>query len=512
MKGSLTDHIPSLKETGGGRIILLFLLFLVSIYTLITSGMVSWGVMMMMPLIIIAGIIFLKKRDYIFFLLLFTNFYVMDLNREGFIPFPPSLLNELLEILLIYMALIRHEKSNIEIDKNLMLYALLIWFGFCCLEYLNNPGGLGINTYAWWTGARLMCFSLIYAFIVCSIYVNTPKKLLVFIFIWAIFVIYSALWCYKQQQFGFTVAENAFLMGPGRATHFMNGGSLIRYFSCFTDAANFGCHTAAAGAFFTILAITQKIKRLRIFFLVTAAASTWAMFQSGTRTGIFCLMAGIMVFITISKSAKVAVPVTIIFIIFASILMFTKIGDSNQQIRRMRTAFDSNDASANVRTVNKQAIAKYMQDVPWGMGIGMDASDIPVNNKLKILSMIPPDSEYVYIWVRTGKIGITIFVITTLLMIIGASYTVLFRIKSRSLSGIGAAFISAFISIHLGGYANQVLMQFPNVIIFYGGLSLVYVLPQIESQWVTYEEDLLAKEKERKRLKAEKKKKYVTRD
>ena len=43
-------------------------------------------------------------------------------------------------------------------------------------------------------------------------------------------------------------------------------------------------------------------------------------------------------------------------------------------------------------------------------------------------------------------------------------------------------------------------------------LSLVFVLPQIEPQWITYEEGLLAKEKERRRLRAEKKKKYVTRD
>jgi hypothetical protein len=223
------------------------------------------------------------------------------------------------------MALIKHEKSNIEIDKNLMLLALLIWLGFCCLEYLNNPGGLGIHTYAWWTGARLMSFSLIYAFIVCTIYVNTPKKLIVFISIWAIFIISRKLFgVLNNRKYGFTAGEKAFLMGPGRATHYLRGGALIRYFSFFTDAANFGCHTAAAGAFFIILAITQKIRKWRIFFLITAAASTWAMFQSGTRTGIFCLMAGIVVFITLSKSTKIAIPVTIGFVIFASILIFTK--------------------------------------------------------------------------------------------------------------------------------------------------------------------------------------------
>jgi hypothetical protein len=88
MKGSLTDHIPSLKESGGGRTILLFLLFILSIYTMITSGMVAWGAIMMVPLFIIVGIILVSERDYIFFLLLFVNYFISAFAREGYIPIP----------------------------------------------------------------------------------------------------------------------------------------------------------------------------------------------------------------------------------------------------------------------------------------------------------------------------------------------------------------------------------------------------------------------------------------
>ena len=71
--------------------------------------------------------------------------------------------------------------------------------------------------------------------------------------------------------------------------------------------------------------------------------------------------------------------------------------------------------------------------------------------------------------------------------------------------GIGAGFCCAFVAIQLGGYANQVLMQFPNCLIFYGGLSIVYILPYLEPEWNRYEEKLLAEQEERKRLKLEKK-------
>lgn len=121
------------------------------------------------------------------------------------------------------------------------------------------------------------------------------------------------------------------------------------------------------------------------------------------------------------------------------------------------------------------------------------------------MATIPPDSEYVFIWLRTGIIGLSTFLITTFAMLFFACWIVFFKLKSPSLRGIGAGFCCAFVSQQLGGYGNQVLMQFPNCLVFYGGLSLVYVLPHIENEWTKYEEVQLAKQKEKERIKLEKK-------
>jgi hypothetical protein len=59
------------------------------------------------------------------------------------------------------------------------------------------------------------------------------------------------------------------------------------------------------------------------------------------------------------------------------------------------------------------------------------------------------------------------------------------------------------ISQQLGGYGNQVLMQFPNCLVFYGGLAIVYVLPHIENEWIAYENEQLALLEEKKRIKEE---------
>ena len=281
-------------------------------------------------------------------------------------------------------------------------------------------------------------------------------------------------------------------------------GTLIRYFSTFSDAASYGCNAAATSVAFIIFGITTKIKKDRWFFLIVAALVIKSMFASGTRTAIFCIFAGFIVYIFLSKSFKIAIPATILGLFAFIILAFTTIGQGNQQIRRMRSAFNKDDASANVRTINQQTMRKYMQEAPWGIGLGM-GDNVPKNNKYWLMSRIPPDSEYVYIWLRTGRIGITLYIITMLIMLGGASYIVFFKLKSPSLRGIGGGFCSAFVAIQLGGYGNQILMQFPNCLLFYGGLTIVYILPYIEPAWVEVERKQLAEQEERKRLKLEKK-------
>ncbi len=438
-----------------------------------------------------------------FWTLITVNYFIQ--MKDLTLPIPTSLPNEMLQLTLLAIAVIDvRQTPNFNRAGNMMLFALVVWCGFCTLEILNDTCNLGIDVAMWYNGARLMAFQILYIFLVFSIYISSPETLIRYLKIWALFTLFSAFWTWKQQNMGFTVAENTWIQTRGRNTHILNAGTLIRYFSTFSDAANYGINAAASAAAFIIISITTRIKKVKIFFIFISIVVIWGMFQSGTRTAIFCLGAGLFVYVFLSKSFKIAIPFSIAFVIFAFLLIFTSIGNSNQQIRRMRSAFNKDDASANVRDINKEAIKKYIKDAPWGIGLGM-GYNVPSNNKYSKLATIPPDSEYVYIWIRTGPIGITVFIITTIIMFLGACRVVLFQLKNRSLIGIGGGLCGSFVAIQLGGYANQVLMQFPNCLIFYGGLAIVFVLPYIEPEWVKYEEQLLVKEEEQKRLKLEKK-------
>lgn len=494
------------SRENGGRVLLLFLLFLLALYQLTHAGFQPFALVCMVPLLILAIYCAFRWRMSTFWMLIFVNYFIQMKDISESISFPVSLPNEMLQIILLAIAIVdAREKPHFERAANLMLFSLVVWCGFCTLEILNDTCNLGINIGSWYTGARLMAFQLLYAFLVFSIYISTPENLLKYLKIWGALALFSAFWVWKQKTYGFTTSESIWMETRGRVTHILNAGTLIRYFSTFSDAANYGCNAAATAAAFIIFAITTKINKLRIFFTIVSVLVIYGMFQSGTRTAIFCLAAGLMVYVILSKSIKIAVPFSIVFAFFAFILVFTKIGEGNQQIRRMRSAFNKDDASMNVRDMNQEVMKKYIQDAPWGIGIGMNPENVPANNKYRKLATIPPDSEYVFIWLRTGPIGITIFIITMLIMLAGACWTVLFRLKNKSLIGVGGGFCCAFVAIQLGGYANQVLMQFPNCLIFYGGLSIVYVLPYLEPAWIEYENKQLAEQAEKKRLKLEKK-------
>lgn len=501
MASLYSNRLSEYSHENGGRVLLLFLLFLLAIYEFVTAGYSAFTVVCLSPAIVLFVYAAFRWRMFTFWVLIVVNYFLQ--MKDIHLPVPMSLPNEMLQIVLLAIAIVDARQSpHFERCANFMLFALFIWCGFCTLEILNDTCDLGINIAAWYQGSRLMAFQLLYIFLVFSIYISSPQILMRYLYIWAGLALFTVFWTYKQQYIGFTPAEARFM--DGNATHVLNAGTLIRYFSTFSDAANYGCNAASTAVAFIIIGITTKIRNNKLFFLLTGIAVIWGMFASGTRTAIACLGAGLIVYIFLSKSFKIAIPFTIAVVFFAFILVFTTIGQGNQQIRRMRSAFNKDDASMAARDVNKDAMRKYIQDAPWGIGIGMNPDNVPANNKYNLLAKVPPDSDYVFIWLRTGPIGITVYVITMLMMLGGGCYTVLFKLKNRSLIGIGAAFCCAFVSIQLGGYGNQVMMQFPNGLIFYGGLSIVYILPYLEPEWIKYEEKLIAKQEERKRLKLEK--------
>lgn len=501
---SISNRLPDFKSLSGGRVILLFLLFFLALYEFYAMGISGMAIICMIP-VMIAGLLFaFQFKMVIFWYIFIMNFIVMGLDRYGYVPVPITVLTVAPQFLLIMVCIWDIREHNRARYGNLMLLALIIWAFFIFLQLFNRTCQLPISVSAWGTNFTFYVLLFLLSYFIVTTLIRTPEKIMKLLRIWAYLSMVADFWAWRQQNIGWDNTEWGWLMAEGARTHLIGGS--IRYFSFFSDAANYGCCIAASAVTFYIVALTTKLKKDRILFGIAALFSTYGFFASGTRTALICFIVGVALYVILSKSVKIGVPVAILGALFYIILAFTQIGQGNMQIRRMRSAFNKNDASANVRDINKATLAKYLRDAPFGLGLAIDEGNIPANHKYKKVQTTSNDSTYVFFWQRTGIVGAIIFAITNFLILAGGCIITLTLLKIRSTKGIAAGFCCAFFAIQVGGYANHILLQYPNLFLFYGGMAIVYLLPGIEQEFIVYENKLYAEQEERKRLKLEKKK------
>ena len=496
-------ELTKYKENGG-RVILLLLLFLLSLYQLYTMGIVGMALVCCIPLLILGLYFVFQYKMATFWAIFIINYLIMGLIRYYSLPIPVTALTIFPQILLLMVCLFDIRFFSDSKNANLMVLAITIWAFYVFLQLFNRTCDLPISISAWFTNFMFYAIAFISAYFLITILFQNPKAITKLLRIWAYLSIAAFFWAWRQETFGWDNAEWVWLMSGGMRTHLIGGS--IRYFSFFSDAANFGCSIAASAVAFYILAITTTQKKDKLLFLIAAVFCTYGFFLSGTRSGLLCFIAGIAFYVILSKSFRIAIPVGVLGGIFFFILAFTQIGQGNMQIRRMRSAFDKDDRSANVRDINKAALKKYLQDAPFGMGMNVDEGNVPANHKYKIVYETSNDSTYVFLWQRTGIVGAIIFAICNGIILLGGSIITMFSLKNKYCRGIAAAYCCAFLSIQVGGYANHILLQYPNVLLYYGGMAIVYLLPGIEQKFVIYENKLYVEQEERKRLKLEKKK------
>lgn len=433
-----------------------------------------------------------------FYLTFFLNFFIMGLTRYITIPLPITVLMEVIWYMLLFLILTKRE---LYIDNKELSYAPLlifsIWAFYGLFEIINDTCKLGIDIVGWYKEYRPYCIYPMVVMLIYLLFFNTKADLKKYIDIWGICILIMTLKCIYQKYIGFDMAEKAWLAAGGERTHIIQWGTLIRYWSYFTDAANMGCHTAISALVFgfTWLTIPIKQKKRKILYTLFTLGAIYCMFMSGTRTAIVVFLCGIFAFAFLVKNWKLFGVTTAGLIALVFILVFTGRGNGIDAVRRMRTAFNKDDASLQVRYTNQDVARSYMADAPFGIGFGKDAETVPQTNYFYYVATIAPDSTLVYLWYRTGPIGITLFMIMSILLLIGCAKNIWFHIRDGELRTLCAAFTAAAASWLVAGYANNIYHQFPNLMMVYGMIAIVYLAPWMD-KCITEE-----KEKQQKQLK-----------
>lgn len=441
----------------------LIILSLTTAFFDLNTGIILAGI----PLSCITLLFFFRKPYWLMIILFIMNYVIMGVGRY-MLELQGGVIIDLLLLITIIVLLIQSIFFPVDYWKkanNVLTYLALIWLIYCIIEVINPYTTVEL----WLTSVRGIAFYMFLFTILTSALLNKYIDLKRILILWAILTVLAVSKALIQKFIGFDWAENHWLFAEkGAKTHIIYSG--IRYFSFFTDAANFGCSMALAMVVFSISAIYIQNKYLKVLFIIVALLSAYGMVISGTRAALAVPFVGYTIFIIVSKRVKVLIGGAIILTSMFVFFNFTNIGQSNAEIRRMRTAFDgTKDASFNVRLENQKKMKEFMPEHPFGIGIGKSKHAEPQDHMYGIAT----DSSLIFIWVETGTVGLVIYMFIFLFVLGRGMYDILFRIKDHELKGILSALVAGLGGMLVTAYGNEVLQQFPAGPILYMSMTFI---------------------------------------
>ena len=302
--------------------------------------------------------------------ILFMGFFANGLSRYIQIPWGLSVDGLLV---LIYLALFfKGFRTRLKWSRarSGLTLVVSVWM-FYVASQLINPEAVSLE--AWFYAMRGLAMYQWMMIPLAFLLFNKPKDLRWFFIVWGILSVIGTLKGMQQFFFGVDPFEQRWLNEGGAQTHVLFGK--LRIFSFYSDAGQFGASQAHAAVVFGILTLHIKHNiRLRLFFAAVALAGLYGMVISGTRGAIAVPAIGGVFYLILRRNVAIlslgAVLGIAVYIFFAH----TTIGQGNAEIRRMRTAFDPNEASLQVRLENQKKLKGYMVSRPFGGGVGSGVS------------------------------------------------------------------------------------------------------------------------------------------
>lgn len=478
----MIDKIQYILREKGVTVAIMAIVTLLCIYTSVHINSTIGMVLGIVPFACIFIFACIKNQHIALILLAIVNYFIMGIGRYINIPIPISILFDIIFGFILVTILFRNleNKDNFRNVFNLYFAISLIWFLYCFINVGNHTTGT-IHFSAWLGNIRVISLYTLFTCLVISITAKKYQFIHCFLLLWGILVILATIKGYYQKNYNFDSAEWAWLMAGGAKTHLISTG--IRYFSFFTDAANYGCSMGLSIVIFFISSFYVNNKVLRFLYLIISICAGYGLLISGTRASLAVPIAGFCLFIIICKNWKISIASSVTLAIGLFFLIFTNVGNGNRLIRRMRSAFNTEDPSLQVRFENQKALKAYMSEIPFGIGLGVDAEEVPPQNKYRFVATVAPDSELVYIWIHLGKVGLIVYIVLQVIMYICACCILLFRVRNPEIRGPLTAMLCGTAGMLVASYANQIYFQFPNGPLIYTCLTLVFLAPYFDKQY-----------------------------
>ncbi len=381
-------------------------------------------------------------------------------------------------LILTWLGVIFHRSNKYKYRylNNDLVWLAVVWFIITVLE-IGNPAKPNIQ--GWLQEMRSATLYWVLTIPLVHMLFRKRSDMDLFLYIVIGLSLFGALYGIKQLYIGPDGAENRWLEAGARKTHILFGK--LRVFSYYSEAAQFGASQAHLAIICIILATGPHSLIKKLFYAVAGVFIFYGMMISGTRGAIGGLIGGAAVFLILSKQTKILILGAIAGIGFIGMLKYTKIGNDNDQIRRMRSSMDPNDPSLQVRFANQKILKDILSSKPFGTGVGTIGQWGTTYNKDKLISTIPPDSLFVKNWAMYGVIGFTIW-LGIMLYILGKSAGIIWKIRDPILRNQLSALCAGTACTLLCSYGNEVQNAMPSSAIVYISWAFIWLGPRWDSK------------------------------
>ena len=204
------------------------------------------------------------------------------------------------------------------------------------------------------------------------------------------------------------------------------------------------------------------------------------MLISGTRGALFVVATGLFVYLALSKQIKILLLGCLVAGAAFGLLKYTSVGSGNADIVRLRSSLDPEDPSFQLRLSNQMKLRKFLEDKPFGEGVGTIGRWGHEFNPNKYISTIEPDSLYVKIWAEYGIVGFIIW-FGMMVYILGKCCGIVWRIRDPLLRQKLLALTAGYSGILVASYGNEVMNQIPSTMIIYQSWVLVFMVPELDT-------------------------------
>jgi O-antigen ligase/polysaccharide polymerase Wzy-like membrane protein len=414
-----------------------------------------------------------------FYYVIILTFFLFDIKRMIDVDIPLGTLIDILILITFIGIVIRKLAKKEAFWKNcdhILVYAYLISFLYSVIEIFNPNAGSGELVLIIFR--RYLTLQI---FLYCSIQLfpdiaSINRFFMIFFGLATLAAMYG---CY-QEWFGYPKYELDYIFSSQLLVglYSLDNGN-FRKFSFLSDPTSFGILMAAMALISIVMLRSTKGNVKKIAVITGLTFFLLSMGYSGTRTAYAIFVAGIVLFILMTLTNRnTLIFAALSFIAFVVIIFGPIYG--NATINRIRTTFEfSEDASYQVRDINRHSIQPYLQSHPIGGGIGSTGVLNMEQNSDHPLAGFPTDSGFLRAALELGWIGLIIHC-ALYFMVLQQGVRTYYGSKNRYIKTVVLACTVAIFCYVVAHYAQIAIGPLPGSFLFYSMIAIIIRLKQIE--------------------------------